>query len=274
MRRERPNPQKQPHPVAEAINRIMHKTLDKLYAGIGEAGTGRSGVGELCALAALSANLYTLVCVAPWLDEEYGSAGELRGRIREVAAALVCRLERETDDLERVRGVNALFVLSNTAAEYEQKMLDLAEPVLGRYEAGRPTAEAALFEAEVCRMMCNCYCLVQDEALAADARTIISGWTEKRMSDCADSEVLRDVRIARAEAVRAYADYTGDETFVEFVVEMSVAAPTVPASGRMPDGDIERIAWRMNTVVERRLAELQCVTDEGVFDSIAYGNDK
>ena len=65
----------------------MHKTLDKLYAGIGEAGTGRSGVGELCAVAALSANLYTLVCVAPWLDEEYGSAGELRRRIRKVAAA-------------------------------------------------------------------------------------------------------------------------------------------------------------------------------------------
>ena len=189
----------------------MHKTLDKLYAGIGEAGTGRSGVGELCALAALSANLYTLVCVAPWLDEEYGSAGELRRRIRKVAAALVCRLERETDDLERVRGVNALFVLSNMAAEYEQKMLDLAEPVLGRYEAGRLTAEAALFEAEVCRMMCNCYCLVQDEALAADARTIISGWTAVSPSGTEGLPV--GVALARCEAAAAYADYTGDERF-------------------------------------------------------------
>ncbi len=190
----------------------MHKSLDKLYAGIEEAGTGRSGVGELRALAALSANLYTMVSVAPWLDEEYGSARELCERIRKVAAALVRRLERETDAVERVRGVNALFVLSNTAVEYEQKMLDLASSVLAESETGHTGPEAAVYEAEVCRMMCNCYCLMQDEALAADARAILARWTAPETA--ADERVLpAEVVLARCEAAACYADYTGDESF-------------------------------------------------------------
>lgn len=190
----------------------MHKTLDKLYAGIEEAGIGRSGVGELRALASLSANLYTLVSVAPWLDEEYGSARELHGRIRDVAAALVRRLERESDDIERVRGINALFLLSNAAAEYEQKMLDLAESVLVQYEAGCAEPESAVYEAEICLMLCNCYCLVQDETLAADARAILSGWTAAA-SGGIESALSAEVMLVRSEAAAAYADYTGDESF-------------------------------------------------------------
>lgn len=190
----------------------MHKTLEKLYAGIEEAGTGRSGVVELKALTALSANLYNLVSVAPWLDEEYGTLRELFGRIQVAAAALVCRLERETDPIERVLGVNALFVCSNTVTEYEQKVLDFAEPVIACCEAG-DAVEASLFEAETCRLMCNCFSLVGEETLAADAGAIVSRWVSELNADGIWTDIPVGVALVRCEAVSAYADYTGDDRF-------------------------------------------------------------
>lgn len=191
----------------------MHKSLEKLYAGIEEAGTGRSGVGELSALASLSADLYTLVSVAPWLEEEYGTAREAYGRIRKVAAALVRALEEEPCILERIRGVHALFVLSNTAVDYEQKVLDLAEPLLALYETGYTGSDAALCEAEVCRLKCLCYCLIRDEKLSEEARAAIARWAAESEGDGTGSVLPDEVAYARSEAVEAYVDFTGNEEF-------------------------------------------------------------
>lgn len=231
----------------------MHKTLEKLYAGIEEAGTGRSGVGELTALAALSANLYTLVSVAPWLDEQYGTTRQLYGKIREVAVALVDRLEREQDEVAKVRCVNALFGLSNIAADYEQKVLEYAEPILSQFSAGYTGSDSIRYEAEVCRLASICFCLVQDEALAALAHSVIACWAAEAGADGIWKDLPDEVAEARGSAAAAYEDYTGDETFANLACRIGSRRKDDEAG----DSEPERIIRRMNARIEAILSGMQ-----------------
>lgn len=235
----------------------MHKSLEKLYAGIEEAGTGRSGVGELTALAALSANLYTLVSVAPWLDEHYGTTRQLDGKIREVAAALVDRLEWEQDDVARVRMVNALFGLSTLAADFEPKVLEYAESILAQFSAGYTGPDPIRYEAEACRLASICFCLVQDAALAAMSRSVVARWAAEAAADGTWTNLPEESAEARVLAAAAYEDYTGDESFSSLVRRNGGQKRDNDAGNNDP----EQAVRCMNARVEQILRSMQAGPD-------------
>jgi hypothetical protein len=191
---------------------MQKEFFDGLYHLVQRIPVRSCPVTRLVALARLYNNVYSLVSVIPCLARDYGARQGIAKRAKEIAGSLAAKMEEEISVELQMQCLDVLIDYSGRYMdrEWEGLVLEQAWILLEKYI---PTPEQ---EADFCKLVCDCYFLVQEKELADRAKEMITHWCKQQTDRGEWPGIHPATAIKRLAVIDAYQSSTWDRTFELF----------------------------------------------------------
>lgn len=186
--------------------------FDGLYHQVQRINLRSCDVKRLIALSHLYNNVNSLVSVMPCLGREYRGHRGIAKRAKAIAGILVAKMEEEMSVEEELQCLEVLIDYSNRYMdpEWEDQVLKRAGLLLEKY---LPTPGQ---EADFCQLICDCYYMVQEKALADRAKEIIAQWCMQQTVTGEWPGIDPVTAMKRISVIDAYQTSTWDHNFDSF----------------------------------------------------------
>ncbi|MGV8093849.1 MAG: hypothetical protein AB2L24_18465 [Mangrovibacterium sp.] len=191
---------------------MQKEFFDGLYHLVQRIPIRSCEVKQLIALFHLYNNVNALVSVIPCLARDYGTRQGIAKRARNIASTLAAKMEKGIGAEEEMLCLDVLIDYSNRYMdrEWEDQILEQARLLLEKYI---PTPGQ---EAGFCKLVCDCYFLVQEKELADRAKEMITHWCKQQTDTGEWTGIHPATAIKRLAVIDAYQSSTWDRTFELF----------------------------------------------------------
>jgi hypothetical protein len=191
----------------------MHKEFfDALFHRVQRIPVRSCDVKRLVLLARLYNNVYSLVSVIPCLARDYGARQGIAKRAKNIAGTLAAKMKKGIGAEEEIQCLDVLIDYSNRYMdrEWEGLVLERAWVLLEKY------IPAPELEAGFCKLICDCFFLVQEKELADRAKEIIDHWCNQQTDSGEWPGIQPETAIKRISVIDAYQSSTWDLAFDPF----------------------------------------------------------
>ncbi|MGV8093759.1 MAG: hypothetical protein AB2L24_18015 [Mangrovibacterium sp.] len=192
---------------------MQKEFFDGLYRKVQRIPIRSCPVTRLVALARLYNNVYSLVSVIPCLARDYGARQGIAKRVKNIAGTLAAKMEKGMEAEEEMLCLDVLIDYSGRYMdrEWEGLVLEQAWVLLEKYIPAAPEQEA-----DFCKLVCDCYFLVQEKELADRAKEMITHWCKQQTDTGEWTGIHPATAIKRLSVMDAYQSSTWDLAFEPF----------------------------------------------------------
>jgi hypothetical protein len=192
---------------------MQKEFFDGLYHQVQRIRIRSCDVKQLIVLSHLYNNVNSLVSVIPSLGRDYGGRRGIAKRAKAIAGTLAAKMKEEMSVEEEMQCLETLIDYSNRYMdrEWEDQVLERARLLLEKYI---PTSGQ---EAGFCKLICDCYYMIQEKELADRAKEMITQWCGQQTDTGEWPGIYPATAVKRLSVIDAYQTSTWDWGFDPFL---------------------------------------------------------